>query len=346
MRGARSDTGRIPPAPLRAPRAGRFARGKGSPVARRPGPEGAGRDTRDACKSGRRDGERIWKWPATSCARQRRPVGLASSAGRACATVHRARVPWRHSPRRSPPPPGPAGAASDVRRACGSAGALPRASSRVATHVARTSKPADSRIGGRFHRLPHSGKLPPSLFAAPTAAMAAPSAALSVSVCMFHSSHIQLNTNYEDSKGGGGFLAGFLIGGAIFGTLGYVFAPQISRTLDSLLDENGQDSESDETGLQRVPGPQRGQYYDEGLEKTRQTLGDKISQLNLAIDKAASRLKRVTGNVENEAVVDETEIEISSLNDNEHVVENLNEHGFVQGESATRTSDSTCKLEN
>ncbi|RLM73293.1 uncharacterized protein C2845_PM15G20140 [Panicum miliaceum] len=139
----------------------------------------------------------------------------------------------------------------------------------------------------------------------------------------------------EDSKGGGGFLAGFLIGGAIFGTLGYVFAPQISRTLDSLLDENGQDSESDETGLQRAPGPRRGQYYDEGLEKTRQTLGDKISQLNVAIDKAASRLKRVTGNVENEAVIDETEIEISSLNDNEHVVENLNEHGFVQGESAT-----------
>jgi len=77
------------------------------------------------------------------------------------------------------------------------------------------------------------------------------------------------------------------------------------------LDENGQDSESDETGLQRVSGPRRGQYYDEGLEKTRQTLGDKISQLNLAIDKAASRLKRVTGNVENEAVIDETEVEPS-----------------------------------
>jgi len=129
-------------------------------------------------------------------------------------------------------------------------------------------------------------------------------------------------------------LAGFLIGGAIFGTLGYVFAPQISRTLDSLLDENGQDSESDETDLQRVPRRQ-GQYYDEGLEKTRQTLGDKISQLNLAIDKAASRLKRVTGNGENEALKDKTEIGISSSSDDEHVVENVNEHGFVQGESAT-----------
>nr|CAB3488087.1 unnamed protein product [Digitaria exilis] len=151
--------------------------------------------------------------------------------------------------------------------------------------------------------------------------MAAPSAALSV-------------YRDEDSKGGGGFLAGFLIGGAIFGTLGYVFAPQISRTLDSLLDENGQDSESDETGLQRGPRPQDGRYYDDGLEKTRQTLGDKISQLNLAIDKAALRLKRVTGNVENEDVKDEAETGMSSLNDNEHVVESLNEHGFVQGESA------------
>lgn len=127
-------------------------------------------------------------------------------------------------------------------------------------------------------------------------------------------------------------MAGFLIGGAIFGTLGYVFAPQISKTLDSLLDENGQDGEPDEQGLQRVPRPR---YYDEGLEKTRQTLGDKISQLNLAIDKAASRLRRVTGNVEKEAVNDETEIEISSLNENEHVAENFHEHGFVQGESAT-----------
>ncbi|KAL6838874.1 hypothetical protein ACP4OV_031310 [Aristida adscensionis] len=115
----------------------------------------------------------------------------------------------------------------------------------------------------------------------------------------------------EDSKGGGGFLTGFLIGGAIFGTLGYVFAPQISRTLDSLLDENGQDGESDETGLQRVARSRNGRYYDEGLEKTRQTLGDKISQLNLAIDKAASRLKRVTGSVENEAIKDETEVEPS-----------------------------------
>ncbi|KQJ84298.1 hypothetical protein BRADI_5g19940v3 [Brachypodium distachyon] len=115
----------------------------------------------------------------------------------------------------------------------------------------------------------------------------------------------------EDSKGGGGFLAGFLIGGAVFGTLGYVFAPQISKTLDTLLDDDGQDGETDEQGIERVSRPRNGQYYDEGLEKTRQTLGDKISQLNLAIDKAASRLRRVTGSVEKELVKDESEVEPS-----------------------------------
>ncbi|KAE8804276.1 hypothetical protein D1007_19854 [Hordeum vulgare] len=114
----------------------------------------------------------------------------------------------------------------------------------------------------------------------------------------------------EDSKGGGGFLTGFLIGGAVFGTLGYVFAPQqISKTLDTLLNDDEQDGKPDEQGFQSVPRPRNAQYYDEGLEKTRQTLGDKISQLNLAIDKAAARLKRVTGSVEKEAVKDETEVE-------------------------------------
>ncbi|XP_044967952.1 uncharacterized protein LOC123427879 [Hordeum vulgare subsp. vulgare] len=138
----------------------------------------------------------------------------------------------------------------------------------------------------------------------------------------------------EDSKGGGGFLTGFLIGGAVFGTLGYVFAPQISKTLDTLLNDDEQDGKPDEQGFQSVPRPRNAQYYDEGLEKTRQTLGDKISQLNLAIDKAAARLKRVTGSVEKEAVKDETEIEMSTLDDNGVLEENLSEQGFVQGESA------------
>ncbi|XP_052180310.1 uncharacterized protein LOC127793577 isoform X2 [Diospyros lotus] len=84
---------------------------------------------------------------------------------------------------------------------------------------------------------------------------------------------------YNDHRGGGGdFVAGFLLGGAIFGTLAYVFAPQIRR---SLLNE-------DEYGFRRAKRPIY--YYDEGLE-TRQTLNAKISQLNSAIDNVSSRLR-------------------------------------------------------
>ncbi|XP_076922578.1 uncharacterized protein LOC143584392 [Bidens hawaiensis] len=85
---------------------------------------------------------------------------------------------------------------------------------------------------------------------------------------------------YNDRSGGSGgdFVAGFLLGGALCGTLAYIFAPQIRR---SLLNE-------DEYGFRRAKRPI---YYDEGLEKTRQTLNAKISQLNSAIDNVSSRLR-------------------------------------------------------
>ncbi len=35
----------------------------------------------------------------------------------------------------------------------------------------------------------------------------------------------------ESRGGGGGFLAGFLLGGTLFGALGFLFAPQISAAL-------------------------------------------------------------------------------------------------------------------
>ncbi|KAI4295254.1 hypothetical protein L6164_035320 [Bauhinia variegata] len=85
---------------------------------------------------------------------------------------------------------------------------------------------------------------------------------------------------YRDGGRGGGadFVTGFLLGGAVFGTLAYIFAPQIRR---SLLNE-------DEHGFRRARRPI---YYDEGLESTRQTLNDKIRQLNSTIDKVSSRLR-------------------------------------------------------
>ncbi|XP_028755380.1 uncharacterized protein LOC114714778 [Neltuma alba] len=88
-----------------------------------------------------------------------------------------------------------------------------------------------------------------------------------------------IRAEYRDSgSGGGDFVAGFLLGGAIFGTLAYIFAPQIRR---SLLNE-------DEYGFRKAKRPI---YYDEGLERTRQTLNEKIGQLNSAIDNVSSRLR-------------------------------------------------------
>ncbi|CAL9112381.1 unnamed protein product [Musa textilis] len=106
-----------------------------------------------------------------------------------------------------------------------------------------------------------------------------------------------VRAEYSDgSRGGGGdFVAGFLLGGAIFGTLAYVFAPQIRR---SLLNEN-------ESGFQKAKRPI---YYDDGLEKTRQTLNSKISQLNSVIDNISSRLRR-RNNVVTEFVDADTEVE-------------------------------------
>ncbi|XP_077247149.1 uncharacterized protein LOC143886869 [Tasmannia lanceolata] len=102
---------------------------------------------------------------------------------------------------------------------------------------------------------------------------------------------------YNDgSRGGGGdFLAGFILGGAVFGTLAYVFAPQIRR---SILNE-------DEYGFRRAKRPL---YYDEGLERTRQTLNAKISQLNSAIDNVSSRL-RGSNNVAKEPIETDSEVE-------------------------------------
>ncbi|KAL3837938.1 hypothetical protein ACJIZ3_022529 [Penstemon smallii] len=94
------------------------------------------------------------------------------------------------------------------------------------------------------------------------------------------SRNFSVRAEYDDRSSGSGadFVAGFLLGGAVFGTLAYVFAPQIRR---SLLNE-------DEYGFKRAKRPI---YYDEGLEKTRQTLNEKISQLNSAIDNVSTRLR-------------------------------------------------------
>ena len=93
---------------------------------------------------------------------------------------------------------------------------------------------------------------------------------------------LSVRAEYKDRRGkGGDFVAGFLLGGAVFGTLAYIYAPQIRRLL---LNE-------DEYGFRRPRGPI---YYDEdesGLEKTRHALNAKIRQLNSAINNVSSRLR-------------------------------------------------------
>ncbi|KAH7854660.1 hypothetical protein Vadar_016553 [Vaccinium darrowii] len=88
----------------------------------------------------------------------------------------------------------------------------------------------------------------------------------------------------NESRGGGGnFVAGFVLGGALFGTLAYAFAPQIRK---AILNE-------DEHGFRR---PRRLPYYDEGLvyddrlENPKQNLSSKIRELSAAIDIAIDRM--------------------------------------------------------
>ncbi|CAH9110004.1 unnamed protein product [Cuscuta europaea] len=92
--------------------------------------------------------------------------------------------------------------------------------------------------------------------------------------------YLSVCAQYNESRGGGGveFISGFLLGGAICGALGYVFAPQIRR---SILNEN-------EAGFQKAKRPI---YYDDGLERNRESLNERIQQLNSVIDKVTSRLR-------------------------------------------------------
>ncbi|GAV86456.1 hypothetical protein CFOL_v3_29886 [Cephalotus follicularis] len=81
-------------------------------------------------------------------------------------------------------------------------------------------------------------------------------------------------------SGAGIFVGGFVLGGIIVGTLGCVYAPQISKALAG----------TDKKDLMRkLPKF----IYDEekALEKTRKILTEKIAQLNSAIDDVSSQLR-------------------------------------------------------
>lgn len=68
-------------------------------------------------------------------------------------------------------------------------------------------------------------------------------------------------------------------------------------------------SEEDEYGFNK---PQQPTYYDEGLEKTRETLNKKIEQLNSAIDNVSSRLRGREKNTSSPNVPVETDPEVEA----------------------------------
>ncbi|KAL2895376.1 Bifunctional methyltransferase [Bienertia sinuspersici] len=92
------------------------------------------------------------------------------------------------------------------------------------------------------------------------------------------------------------FVSGFVLGGIVVGTLGAVYAPQISKALAG----------ADKKDLMRkLPKF----IYDEekALEKTRKILTEKIEQLNSAIDDVSSQLR--SEGAPNGAAVNSDEVE-------------------------------------
>lgn len=85
----------------------------------------------------------------------------------------------------------------------------------------------------------------------------------------------------EGRSSGDSFVTGFLVGGVVFGALGFLLAPQISKTL--LRDD------------QRLKLP-RFQEEDRSPEATKEDLIEKIAQLNQSIDEVAAKLnnERIT----------------------------------------------------
>ncbi|KAI3724705.1 hypothetical protein L2E82_36491 [Cichorium intybus] len=91
---------------------------------------------------------------------------------------------------------------------------------------------------------------------------------------------IQAGYSDERSNSGSAFIGGFVLGGLVVGTLGCIYAPQISKVLA------GTDKKD---LLKKLPNF----IYDEekALEKTRKKLAQKIAELNSAIDDVSSQLK-------------------------------------------------------
>lgn len=92
-----------------------------------------------------------------------------------------------------------------------------------------------------------------------------------------------MSAQYNDNRGGvGDFLGGFFVGGLVFGALGYLLAPQISKNMWA-------EERVKKKVLKLIDDGE------EGLEVARKSLSEKIAQLNSAIDGISDKLKTEKG---------------------------------------------------
>ncbi|EFJ36273.1 hypothetical protein SELMODRAFT_438138 [Selaginella moellendorffii] len=98
---------------------------------------------------------------------------------------------------------------------------------------------------------------------------------------------------YRRSGGGpGDFVAGFLLGGVVFGALGYLLAPQLNRSLDKVSSENGAALPTKPNKYLEDEGIEFHELEEEnGIETTRKSLSAKIDELNAAIENVSAQLK-------------------------------------------------------
>ncbi|KAF2291678.1 hypothetical protein GH714_028083 [Hevea brasiliensis] len=110
---------------------------------------------------------------------------------------------------------------------------------------------------------------------------------------------VQASGNRGRPNSAGIFIGGFVLGGIVVGTLGCVYAPQISKAL------TGADRKDLMRKLPKF-------IYDEekALEKTRKVLSEKIQQLNSAMDEVSAQLH--TDDSSNGTAVNSDEIQAST----------------------------------